>query len=97
MLEKRQRKSPRSRRESKGAQAALEAEIKEKEDKLTRAEDRVFKREESLDKKQAELDREIEGIKTRIEEIRLIKERADNLVEQRSKSLHVWPASLKSR
>jgi ribonuclease Y len=72
---------------AKATQAALDTEIKEKEDKLTRAEDRVFKREESLDKKQVELDREIEGIKTRIEEIRLIKERADNLVEQRSQEL----------
>jgi ribonuclease Y len=72
---------------AKAAQAALEVEVKEKEDKLTRAEERVFKREESLDKKQAELDREIDGVKTRIEEVRLIKERAENLVQQRSEEL----------
>jgi ribonuclease Y len=72
---------------AKTAQAEIEGEIKEKEEKINRAEDRVFKREEALDKKQAELDREIEGVKARIEEIKTIKERADGLVMQRAEEL----------
>ena len=72
---------------ARAAQSAIETEVKEKEDKITRAEERVFKREEGLDKKQAELDREIEGLKVRIEEIKVIKERAEALVEQRANEL----------
>jgi ribonuclease Y len=72
---------------AKATQAELDTELKEKEDKITRAEERVFKREEALDKKQNELEREIDGVKTRIEEIKLIKERAENLVQQRAQEL----------
>ena len=72
---------------ARSTQNAIELEVKEKEDKLTRAEERVFKREEALDKKQSELDREIEGVKNRIEEIKTIKERADGLVAQRADEL----------
>ena len=64
-----------------------EAEIKERGEKVTRAEDRIFKREEALDKKQGELDREIEGVKNRIEEIKTIKERAEEMVGQRATEL----------
>ena len=73
--------------QAKAAQSTIEAEVKEKEDKITRAEERVFKREEGLDKKQAELEREIEGLKNRIEEIKGIKERAEALVEQKADEL----------
>lgn len=72
---------------AKTTQNAIDTEVKEKEEKLTRAEERVFKREEALDKKQSELDREIEGVKIRIEEVKGIKERADSLVEQRATEL----------
>ncbi len=73
--------------QAKAAQSAIEVEIKEKEDKITRAEERVFKREEGLDKKQTELEREIEGLKNRIEEIKGIKERAEAMVLQRADEL----------
>ena len=72
---------------AKEAQIVLEANVKEKEEKLTRAEERVFKREEGLDKKQGELEREIEGVKNRIEEIKVIKERAEAMVSQRADEL----------
>ncbi len=72
---------------AKTTQSAIDVEVKEKEEKLTRAEERVFKREEALDKKQTELDREIEGVKNRIEEVKTIKEKAEALVEQRGSEL----------
>jgi ribonuclease Y len=73
--------------EGKQKIASMEAEFKEKEEKITRAEERVFKREESLDKKQQELDAGVEGLKERIEEVRQIKERAEALVQKRADEL----------
>lgn len=73
--------------EAKQKLAVADLELKEKEEKITRGEDRVFKREEALDRKQQELDLEITGVKTRIEEIKLIKERADALLAERSVEL----------
>lgn len=72
---------------AKATLSAIDTEVKEKEEKITRAEERVFKREEALDKKQNELDREVEGLKARIEEVKTIKERAEALVEQRANEL----------
>ncbi len=75
--------------EEEGRQKLLlaEAELREKEDKITRSEDRVFKREETLDRKQQELEVQIEAIKGRIEEVRLIKERAEGLLAERAEEL----------
>ncbi len=73
--------------EAKRVLAAVEAESKEKEEKITRAEDRVFKREESLDRKQHELDAEVITVKSRIEGIKIIKERADKLLVERGNEL----------
>ncbi|MDB5224869.1 MAG: phosphodiesterase, uncharacterized protein [Candidatus Adlerbacteria bacterium] len=67
--------------------AEVDAEAKEKEEKLTRAEDRVFKREEALDRKQTELTAEIDAVKAKIEEVRSMKERADALMVTRSEEL----------
>lgn len=64
-----------------------DSELKEKEEKVTRAEDRIFKREEALDRKQQELDKEVSLVKSRIDEVRIIKERADALVAERSDAL----------
>lgn len=72
---------------AKEVTSAAESTIAEKEEKITRQEERVFKREESLDKKQSELDREVEAVKQKIEDIRGIKERADELVAQRTQEL----------
>ena len=73
--------------EAKQKLVLADAELREKEDKLTRAEDRVFKREESLDKKQKDLDEEVAAVKARIEEIRAIKERADGILVARTEEL----------
>jgi ribonuclease Y len=73
--------------ETKQKIALADIELREKEEKITRAEDRVFKREEALDRKQKELDDEIAGVKAKIEEIKGIKERADQLLLDRSDEL----------
>ena len=73
--------------EAKQKLALADIELREKEDKITRAEDRVFKREEALDRKQQELDQEVSAVKGKIEEIKQIKERADQLLLERSDEL----------
>ncbi len=77
----------RAEEEAKKNAALIEAEVREKEDKVLRMEERVFKREETLDKKQAELDSEVEALKKRIEDVKAIKEKADALLSQRSDEL----------
>ena len=67
--------------------ATAESVAAEKEEKITRAEDRVFKREEALDKSRTELDMEIAAVKQKIEEVRGIKERADQLLAERANEL----------
>lgn len=65
----------------------IEASALEREDKLAKQEERVFKREESLDKKQTELEAEVSAVKSKIEEVRTIKERADQLLDERATEL----------
>jgi ribonuclease Y len=62
-------------------------EAKEREEKLKKTEDRLIKKEEFLDKRQLDIDREIEQIKEKASEIRLIKERADELEKKRLEEL----------
>ncbi len=64
-----------------------DAEIKEKEEKITRSEDRVFRREESLDKKQQEVDAELSAIKVRINEVQMTEEHAEALLKERTDTL----------
>jgi ribonuclease Y len=66
---------------------SADADLHEKEEKLERSEERIFKREETLDRKQQELDVQVEAVKARIEEVRLIKERAEELVVARAEEL----------
>jgi ribonuclease Y len=73
--------------EGKRRLALIEAEVREKEEKVTRTEDRIFKREESLDRKQRDLDTQVESVKERIEEVRQIKERAEELLVKRAEEL----------
>ncbi len=73
--------------EAKQKLAQADADLREKEEKITRAEDRVFKREEQLDKKQAELDAEIVAVKARIEEVAALKEKAQALLSERTSEL----------
>jgi ribonuclease Y len=73
--------------EAKQKVALADIELREKEEKVTRAEDRFFKREEALDRKQAELDAEVAALKVKIEEIKSLKERADQLLSDRAEAL----------
>ena len=73
--------------EAKKIIASAEVTIKEEKEKLSRGEERLFKREESLDSKQKELDVEIEAVKMRINEIKELKEKADNLIKERADEL----------
>lgn len=75
--------------ETKAAQtlSTAHAEIKEKEHKNRQIEDRLIKKEDILDKRQADLDREVELVKKRVEEIRVIREKASRMEEDRLKAL----------
>ena len=73
--------------EAKQRLALADADLKEKEEKLTRAEDRVFKREEALDRKNKELEDEVAAVKARIDEVRAVKERADAILSERTEEL----------
>jgi ribonuclease Y len=64
-----------------------ETNIKEREERIQKTEDRLVKKEEFLDKRQTDIDKEAEYIKEKANEVRVIKERADELLESRSKEL----------
>jgi len=75
--------------EAKAAQTAEESkrELKEKEEKVKQTENRLIKKEDLLDKRQLDIDRDVEMIKKRIEEIKVIREKADKMEEDRKKEL----------
>ena len=62
-------------------------EIREKEEKIQQSETRLNKKEDILDLRQADIDKEVEILKTKATEIRMIKERADKLEEEKLKAL----------
>ena len=62
-------------------------EIKEREEKIKKTEDRLIKKEDFLDKRQLDTDKEIESVKTKITEVKSVKERADQLVQEREEAL----------
>lgn len=62
-------------------------EIREKEDKIQQVESRLIKKEDLLDKRQTDIDKEVELIKTRVAEIKVIREKADKLESEKSKTL----------
>jgi ribonuclease Y len=64
-----------------------ESELKEKEEKLSRAEERVYKREEALEAKQKELDGEVAAVKAKIEEVKVMRDRAEELSNARAEEL----------
>ncbi|MEX0934077.1 MAG: ribonuclease Y [Candidatus Paceibacterota bacterium] len=70
---------------------AIEKEAKEKakeqETKIQKKEDRLIKKEELLDTRQLDLGKEEETLKSKIEEVRAIKERTENLEEEKKKLL----------
>lgn len=67
--------------DEKDAEFRETEKIKESEYKKT--EERLIKKEELLDARQVEIDKEVDHIKTSAEEIKQIKERADNLEAQK--------------
>ncbi|HEY4715054.1 MAG TPA: Rnase Y domain-containing protein, partial [Candidatus Paceibacterota bacterium] len=56
---------------------------KEKEVEFKKTEDRLIKKEGLLDARQTEIDKEVEGIKLKVEEIKKIKERAENIEKEK--------------
>ncbi len=62
-------------------------EVKEKEGELKKAEDRLVKKEESLDKRQDDIDSEVENLKAKVAEIKAIKDRVDNMQNEKLKEL----------
>jgi ribonuclease Y len=62
-------------------------EIKEKEEKVQQAESRLIKKEDILDKRQTDIDKEVELIKTKIVEIKTIKDKVDQLENEKAQEL----------
>jgi ribonucrease Y len=62
-------------------------ELKEREDELKKTGDRLVQKEESLDRKQADIEKEVDHIKSKIEEIREIKKRTEDIEEEKRKEL----------
>ncbi|MFZ2769617.1 MAG: ribonuclease Y, partial [Minisyncoccia bacterium] len=64
-----------------------EAILKERDERINKTEDRLVKKEEFLDKRQVDIDKEAEYIKEKANEIRAIKEKADELIQMRNSEL----------
>jgi ribonucrease Y len=62
-------------------------ENKEKEDKIRQIEERLIKKEDLLDKRQTDIDKEVEMIKQRVAEIKVIREKAEKMEEDRKTAL----------
>ncbi len=62
-------------------------ETKEKEEKNQQTETRLIKKEDLLDKRQTDIDKEVEVIKERISEIKIIRERAERLEQEKKDAL----------
>ncbi len=79
--------------EEEGEKKVLELETKlreginAKEGSVVAKEARIAQKEEYLDKRQLDIDREADRIKAQIDEIKKIKERADNLLAERQKAV----------
>lgn len=65
----------------------VEVENKEREERAKKTEDRLIKKEEFLDKRQVDIDKEAEYIKQKAVEIKVIREKADELIEARNTEL----------
>src|SRR3989304_15704 len=56
---------------------------KDKEVEFKKTEDRLIKKEGLLDARQTEIDKEVENVKLKVEEIKTIKERAENVEKEK--------------
>ncbi|MBV9349693.1 MAG: ribonuclease Y [Patescibacteria group bacterium] len=77
--------------EAEKRRTSVEEEIREgfkaREDTLAAKDERLGQKEQLLDKRQIDIDNEAERIKAQIEEVKRIKERADNLILEREKAV----------
>jgi ribonucrease Y len=73
--------------EAREIREKAETEVKEREDRVQKMEDRLVKKEELLDNRQIDIDKEAEYIKNKAAEIRLIRDKADELIEERNQAL----------
>lgn len=65
----------------------LREAMRSKEEAIVSKESRIGEKESFLDKRQMDIDREADRIKAQIDEVRRIKERAENLILEREKAL----------
>ena len=65
----------------------IREEFKSREDTLSGKDERLGQKEILLDKRQLDIEKEAERIKAQIEEVKRIKERADNLIVEREKAV----------
>jgi len=65
----------------------VQNESKKKEAEWKETEHRLIKKEELLDARQVEIDREVENIKLKVEEVKKVKDRVDNMQEEKEKEL----------
>ncbi len=71
--------------EEKAEEVQLESKKKEEEWKQT--EHRLIKKEELLDARQVEIDREVENIKLKVEEVKKVKDRVENMQSEKEAEL----------
>ena len=64
-----------------------QADAKKKEVEWKETEHRLIKKEELLDARQVEIDREVENIKIKVEDVKKIKDRVDNMQAEKEKEL----------
>ncbi len=60
-----------------------QTEVREREERVQKAEDRLIKKEEFLDNRQVDIDREAEYIKEKAVEIKAIREKVEDMLEER--------------
>jgi len=64
-----------------------QGEIRERENRNKTTEDRLIKKEEFLDKRQGDLDKEIEYIKEKTDEVKVVREKIEKLVGEKTAEL----------
>ncbi len=65
----------------------VQQESKKKEEEWKQTEHRLIKKEELLDARQVEIDREVENIKIKVEEVKKVKDRVDNMQAEKEAEL----------
>ncbi len=68
-----------AKQKSESLAAEARRETKERESQLRKLEEKIVQKDESLEKKRSDLDREVEALKNKVEEVKKIREEAENL------------------